>query len=59
MPKTLAMASTRIINNIHNTNVAIEITLYNLKILFTDTKYGVKASDRSHTKEIGTTVNWN
>jgi hypothetical protein len=59
VPKTSAMASIRIINNIHNTNVAIETTLYNLKILFTDIKYGVKASDRSHTKEKGTIVNWN
>jgi len=53
------MASTRIINNIHNTNMAIETTLYNFKILFTDIKYGVKASDKSHRKEKGTIVNWN
>jgi len=53
------MASTRIINNIHNTNVAIETTRYNLKILFTDIKYGVKTSDKSHRKEKGTIVNWN
>jgi hypothetical protein len=38
--------------------MAIE-TLYNLKILFTDIKYGVKASDRSHRKEKGTIESWN
>jgi len=53
------MASTRIVNNIHNTNVAIETTVFNLKILFTDIKYGVKASDKSHRKEKGTIVNRN
>lgn len=39
--------------------MAIETTVYNLKILFTDIKYGVKAFDKSHRKEIGTIVNWN
>jgi hypothetical protein len=52
------VASTTVINNIHNTNMAIE-TLYNLKIVFIDIKYAVKASDRSHRKEKGTIVTWN
>jgi hypothetical protein len=39
--------------------MAIQTTLYNLKIVFTDIKYGVKTSDRSHRKEKVTIVNWN